>query len=61
MRVPFLDLKGQYESIKDEIHAALGGVLEKTAFAGGPFVSQFEGGVASGIISSPLMGNLPQE
>ena len=51
-----MDLKGQYESIKDEIHAALGGVLEKTAFAGGPFVSQFEGEFASAIISSPLMG-----
>lgn len=42
MNVPFLDLKSQYLSIKDEIQEALGGVLEKTAFAGGPFVAQFE-------------------
>jgi dTDP-4-amino-4,6-dideoxygalactose transaminase len=42
MNVPFLDLKAQYLPIKDEIHAALDGVLEKTAFAGGPFVAQFE-------------------
>ena len=42
MNVPFLDLKSQYLSIKDEIQAALEGVLEKTAFAGGPFVAQFE-------------------
>ena len=42
MNVPFLDLKAQYLSIKDEIHAALDSVLQKTAFAGGPFVAQFE-------------------
>jgi dTDP-4-amino-4,6-dideoxygalactose transaminase len=42
MNVPFLDLKTQYLSIKDEIQAALNGVIEKTAFAGGPFVAQFE-------------------
>ena len=42
MNVPFLDLKSQYLPIKDEIHAALEGVLDKTAFAGGPFVAQFE-------------------
>jgi dTDP-4-amino-4,6-dideoxygalactose transaminase len=42
MNVPFLDLKAQYRPIKDEIHAALDAVLEKTAFAGGPFVAQFE-------------------
>jgi dTDP-4-amino-4,6-dideoxygalactose transaminase len=42
MKVPFLDLKVQYNSIKDEIGEALQGVLENTAFAGGPFVAQFE-------------------
>ena len=42
MKVPFLDLKAQYNSIKDEIGAALERVLENTAFAGGPFVAQFE-------------------
>jgi dTDP-4-amino-4,6-dideoxygalactose transaminase len=42
MRVPFLDLKAQYESIKDEIGDALQQVLEKCAFAGGPFVQEFE-------------------
>ena len=42
MRVPFLDLKLQYESIQDEINDALQQVLEKTAFAGGPFVAKFE-------------------
>lgn len=42
MKVPFLDLKAQYESIRDEIHAAIQQVLDKTAFAGGPFVQKFE-------------------
>jgi dTDP-4-amino-4,6-dideoxygalactose transaminase len=42
MNVPFLDLKAQYLRIKNEIQAALNDVLDKTAFAGGPFVAQFE-------------------
>ncbi len=47
MNVPFLDLKAQYASIKDEIHSAIDQVLEATAFAGGPFVAQFEKEFAS--------------
>lgn len=42
MKVSFLDLKAQYESIRPEIAEAIQQVLEKTAFAGGPFVAQFE-------------------
>ena len=42
MKVPFLDLKLQYESIKDEAGAALEAVMESCAFANGPFVSKFE-------------------
>ncbi len=42
MRVPFLDLKVQYESIRSEIADAIQQVLDRTAFAGGPFVAQFE-------------------
>ena len=42
MNVPFLDLKAQYATIKDEIHAAVGEVMQNTAFAGGPFVTRFE-------------------
>lgn len=42
MKVPFLDLKAQYLSIKDEVAAAIQQVLDKTAFAGGPFVAGFE-------------------
>jgi dTDP-4-amino-4,6-dideoxygalactose transaminase len=42
MIVPFLDLKAQYQSIKDEISVAIQQVLDSTTFAGGPFVAQFE-------------------
>lgn len=41
-RINFLDLKGQYKSIKNEVHTAIGAVLEQTAFSGGPFVEKFE-------------------
>lgn len=42
MKVPFLDLKAQYDTIRDEIAVAIQQVLDKTAFAGGPFVQKFE-------------------
>ena len=42
MKVPFLDLKAQYESIREEIQVAINEVLESTSFAGGPFVARFE-------------------
>ena len=47
MKVPFLDLKIQYESIRDEVASALQQVLDNTAFAGGPFVEKFEKEFAS--------------
>lgn len=42
MKVPFLDLKTQYNSIAPEIDAAIHQVIECTAFSGGPFVAAFE-------------------
>jgi len=42
MRVPFLDLKSQYASIREEIAVSLQQVLDNTAFAGGKFVEMFE-------------------
>jgi len=42
MKVPYLDLKAQYEPIRGEITDAIQQVLDRTAFAGGPFVAQFE-------------------
>ena len=42
MEVPFLDLMAQHEPIRDEIDAAIAEVIDSGAFAGGPFVEQFE-------------------
>jgi dTDP-4-amino-4,6-dideoxygalactose transaminase len=42
MKVPFLDLQAQYHSIKDEIDDAIQKVLDSCAFAGGPFIEEFE-------------------
>ena len=38
----FIDLVAQYETIKTEIDEAIQKVINKAAFAGGPFVAQFE-------------------
>jgi dTDP-4-amino-4,6-dideoxygalactose transaminase len=42
MRVPFLDLSAHHAPLRSEIDAAIGEVINSGAFAGGPFVSQFE-------------------
>jgi dTDP-4-amino-4,6-dideoxygalactose transaminase len=42
MKVPFIDLRLQHESIKGELHAAIDQVFESSAFAGGRFVEAFE-------------------
>jgi dTDP-4-amino-4,6-dideoxygalactose transaminase len=42
MRIPFVDLKIQYQSIKTEIDNALIKVLSDTAFIGGNHVNDFE-------------------
>jgi len=46
MKIPFVDLKAQHESIKEEIDAAIAEVISKTAFIGGPFVKSFESSFA---------------
>ncbi|BAY83953.1 DegT/DnrJ/EryC1/StrS aminotransferase [Calothrix parasitica NIES-267] len=46
MKIPILDLKPQYESIKEEIQAAVSRVLESGRFIMGPEVQQFEQEVA---------------
>jgi dTDP-4-amino-4,6-dideoxygalactose transaminase len=47
MKVPLLDLKAQYTSIKDEITKALGEVLEEQHFILGPKVANLEETVAA--------------
>jgi dTDP-4-amino-4,6-dideoxygalactose transaminase len=42
MKIPFVDLKKQYECIKDDIDKAVFEVIENTAFIGGPYVTAFE-------------------
>lgn len=42
MQVPFLDLKTQYQSIKDEILPKINDILENTAFVLGKYVEDFE-------------------
>jgi dTDP-4-amino-4,6-dideoxygalactose transaminase len=42
MQVPFLDLKAQNDPLRAEILASIGEVLDRNAFAGGPFVAKFE-------------------
>lgn len=42
MHVPFVDLKVQYQSIKNEIDLAVRQVIGDAAFIGGKYVAQFE-------------------
>lgn len=42
MNIPLVDLKKQYESIKQEIDSAISEVISKSAFIGGPYVNSFE-------------------
>src|SRR6266567_276769 len=42
IKVPYLDLKAQYRSIKPEIDAAIARVLDSCQFVLGPEVSEFE-------------------
>src|SRR5689334_3602230 len=46
MKVPLLDLKAQYASIKGEIDAAMAAVLESQAFILGPQVKTLEEEIA---------------
>ena len=42
MRVPFVDLKVQYEAIREELEREFRKVFEKTAFIMGPALAEFE-------------------
>jgi dTDP-4-amino-4,6-dideoxygalactose transaminase len=46
MRVPFLDLTAQYESIKEDIDRAIAAVIAENAFVRGRFVHEFEASYA---------------
>lgn len=42
MKIPFVDLKAQYQSIKGEVDTAIENVISETAFIGGHYVKEFE-------------------
>lgn len=46
MRVPFVDLKAQYSSIKDELDVAIAEVVSVTAFISGRYATEFESAFA---------------
>ncbi|MBT0663010.1 DegT/DnrJ/EryC1/StrS family aminotransferase [Geobacter pelophilus] len=46
MNIPFLDLKAQYKSIKDEVNPAIQDVLDNTAYVMGKAVADFEAAFA---------------
>jgi dTDP-4-amino-4,6-dideoxygalactose transaminase len=46
-KIPLVDLKAQYESIKPEIDAAIARVISNTSFIGGKEVSDFEAAFAA--------------
>ena len=47
MNVPFLDLNAHHQPLRDEINQAIAAVIDRNAFAGGPFVEAFEKEFAS--------------
>src|SRR6266513_3705976 len=42
MKVPFLDLQAHHAPLRAEIDCAIAQVIDANAFAGGPFVADFE-------------------
>ncbi len=56
MKVPFLDLKAQYISIKDEVDAAIHNVLDNTAYILGKPVAEFEKAFAEAHSSKHCLG-----
>lgn len=42
MKIPFVDLKAQYYSVKGEIDQAISRVIQDSAFIGGKFVKFLE-------------------
>ena len=49
MSVPYADLHLQYQTIKDDIDAAIAAVIRDSAFIRGPYVDAFEDAFAAAI------------
>src|SRR5438046_7734531 len=56
MQIPFIDLNAHHEPIRAELMAAIGEVIDSSAFAGGPFVAKFEEDFAAFCGSSYAIG-----
>jgi len=56
MKIPMVDLKVQYDAIREEISKALGDVLDSTAFILGPNVTKLEEEVADYIGTKHAVG-----
>jgi len=56
MKVPLLDLAGQYASIRAEIDAALAGVVDSQRFVLGPVVQRCEEAIAAYVGSAHAVG-----
>lgn len=54
--IKFLDLVGQYRSIKTEIDAAVSAVISEAAFVGGPYVQKFESEFARFVGANQCVG-----
>ena len=67
VRVPFLDLKTHHARLRGELDRAIGEVIDAAAFAGGPFVADFEADFAKycqcehaiGVASGTVIVNRP--
>ena len=56
MKVPFLNLKAQYDAIAQEVEQSIKEVLGACAFSGGPYVERFEGEFAAFCGTSSAVG-----
>ena len=56
MKIPILDIKGQYKRIKSEVDSAILNVLENTNFINGPEVKSFEKEMCDYLSSKHVIG-----
>lgn len=47
LRVPFVDLRAEYEEVRSEVDAAVSGIVERSQFILGPSVERFESAFAA--------------
>jgi len=55
-KVPFVDLKAQYQSLRDEMNATVLEVMESAQFVGGPWLDRFEKAFAAYVGAEHAVG-----